>query len=240
MKKRLTLLILIIVFIISGVIFFNLETITRVGVDYKVQTIKIPLYLKILNFYDRHFNYQWMTGRIIEGLDNDEDKVVRLLNWTFNHIKQQPESLPVMDEHVWSVIVRGYGVDDNFNDVFTTLCNYADVDAYFIYIKNKKSVPNRSISLVRIKGKWTVFDPYNGVYFRNSSGSIASIQDMKAGNMTIIRLLENYRIETDYLTLPELLPDAVELKLTRANAQSPVNRVLLQIERMWNRRILIE
>ena len=127
MKKRLKMFALIFVFIISGAAFFHLESTTRVGIDYKVQTIKIPLYLKILNFFDRHFNYQWLTGRIISDLDRDEEKAIKLLSWVFDHIKQQPKSLPIMDEHVWSVIVRGYGVGDNFHDVFTTLCNYSDI-----------------------------------------------------------------------------------------------------------------
>jgi len=237
MKKKLKAFILIMVFVISGTVFFNLESTTRVGVDYKVQTLKIPLYLKILNFFDRHFNYQWLTGRIIGDLNRDEEKAIKLLSWVFNHIKQQPKTLPVMDEHVWSVIVRGYGVGDNFNDVFATLCNYADMDAFFIYVRSKKEGSERprislQVSLVRIDGNWAVFDPYNGVYFRNQSGNIASIQDMKTGNMKIIRLSDNYKIKVDYKMLPKLLPEEIKFKLARANVQSPVNRLLLQIRRL--------
>ena len=213
MKKKLRAFILIIVFVISGTVFFNLESTTRVGADYKVQTLKIPLYLKILNFFDRHFNYQWLTGRIIGDLNRDEEKAIKLLSWAFNHIKQQPKSLPVMDEHVWSVIVRGYGVGDNFHDVFTTLCNYADMDAFFIYVRSKKGGSEGPMSLVRINGSWAVFDPYNGVYFRNQSGNIASIQDMKTGNMKIIRLSDNYKIKVDYKMLPKFLPEEIKFKL---------------------------
>ena len=217
--------------IISVTVFFNLQTTTRVGVDYKVQTIQIPLYLKILNFYDRHFNYKWLTGRIIGDLDKDQAKAIRLLNWTLNHIKQQPKSLPVMDEHVWSVIVRGYGVSDNFNDVFSTLCNYAGMDAYFSSVKDSEHILVGHMSFVKIDGNWTTFDPYNGVYFRNQSGSIASIQNMKIGNMKIIHLSDNHKMKVDYLALTKYLPDTIKFKFTRANTQSPINRLLLQIIR---------
>ena len=232
MKKRLKMFALISVFIISGTVFFHLESSTRVGIDYKVQTIKIPLYLKILNFFDRHFNYQWLTGRIISDLDRDEEKAIKLLSWVLDHIKQQPKSLPIMDEHVWSVIVRGYGAGDNFHDVFTTLCNYSDMDAFFINVPSKKDGFGGPMSLVRIDGKWAVFDPYNGVYFRNQSGNIASIQDMKAGNMKITRLSDNYKFEVDYKTLSKFLPDTIVFRFTRANIQSPVNRLLWQLRSM--------
>ena len=216
--------------IISVTVFFNLQTITRIGVDYKVRIIQIPLYLKILNFYDRHFNYKWLTGRIIGDLNNDQEKAIRLLNWTFNHIKQQPKSLPVMDEHVWSVIVRGYGVSDNFNDVFSTLCNYADMDANIGAINDiENNVNGYSMSFVNIDGNWAMFDPYNGVYFRNQSGNIASIQDMKVGNMEIIHLSDNYKVKLDYLAFTKYLPG--KIKFTRANTQSPFNRLLFQIIR---------
>ena len=78
-----------------------------------------------------------------------------------------------------------------------------------------------------------MFDPLNGVYFRGQSGNIASIQDMKAGNMKIIRLSNNYRVEIDYMALPKFLPDTVTFGFNRANIQSPVNRLLVQIRWWW-------
>jgi len=239
MRKRLTMLIFIIVLVVSGTVFIKLETVTRVGMDYKVQTLKIPLYLKILNFYSRHFNYQWLIERVIEDSDNDEDKVIRLLNWTLEHIKQQPESLPVMDEHVWSVIVRGYGVPDNFNDVFTTLCNYAEVNAYFITLNNGKDI-YFPVSLVQIEGKWTVMDPYNGVYFRNSSGNFAGIQDIKTRNMKLVRISDPAKLDVDYNALASSIPNKPGVRFSHANTQSPSNRLMLQVERRLRGEELIE
>ena len=55
---------------------------------------------------------------------------------------------------------------------------------------------------------------------------------MKTGNMKIIRLSDNYKIKVDYKMLPKLLPEEIKFKLGRANVQSPVNRLLLQIRRL--------
>ena len=160
-------------------------------------------------------------------------KVIKLLGWVFENIKQQPKSLPVMDEHVWSAIVRGYGVGDNFHDIFTTLCNYAGLDAYFDYVQYLKSGSEGPMSFVQVDGSWTVFDPYNGVYFRNKLGNIASIWDMKAGDIKAIQISNVYRTEIDYTVVSKIIPDTINFRFARANAQSPVNRLLLQFRRWW-------
>ena len=109
----------------------NFTVTTQKGVNFKVQTIKIPLYLKALDFFDRHYNYKLITKRIIRDAQNEQDKAMKILEWTYKNIKRQPKELPVIDDHVWHIIVRGYGLNDQFSDVFTTLCNYAGMDAFF-------------------------------------------------------------------------------------------------------------
>lgn len=110
----------------------NIKVTTKQGVNFHVSEIELPLYLKILNFYDRHFNYKWLAERITKRLETKEEKVFRLFQWTHETIQPQPKSLPIMDDHVWNVYVRGYGVSDNFHDLFTTLCNYIGVDGFFL------------------------------------------------------------------------------------------------------------
>ena len=51
--------------------------------------------------------------------------------WTCENIRKQPDGLPVIDDHVWHIIIRGYGEPDQSSDVFTTLCNYAGIRAFY-------------------------------------------------------------------------------------------------------------
>ena len=204
------------------------------GVDGKLSKITLPLYLKVLNFYDRHLNYKWLARQITGHLDTGEDKILRLFHWTHETIKPQPESLPVMDGHPWDVYVRGYGVTANFHDLFSTLCNYIGVDAFFtrFYARDTSSI---NLSIVRIKRGWVVFDPYNGIYFRNNTGDMATIEEISEQNWHIVKLSQTDISKANYEQyIVENLPRIKRLgsSLIRANIQSPINRLKFQLH-IW-------
>jgi len=215
------------------IVLLNMDVVTQVGElqgnNKKIYQYKIPLYLKVLNFFDRHFNYVWLVESIIGNTKNDEEKFLKLLEWMVGHIKKQPENLPIIDEHVWSVIVRRYGNIGNFNDVFSTLCNYAGINSFLKVIKTKKIMT--VITLTHIEKKWVVADPYNGVYFRNKKGDIADIRDMKSGDFITLRINNITNEDIDYSLILEGLPENIifgRLGIGRANIQSPINRILFQ------------
>ncbi|PIQ89649.1 MAG: hypothetical protein COV72_02205 [Candidatus Omnitrophica bacterium CG11_big_fil_rev_8_21_14_0_20_42_13] len=235
MRKR------IIIFISCAGIFFsglflvlNIKVTTRQGIDYKVSVIEIPLYLKILNFYDRHFNYKWLVERIIKDKPAEADKIMALFSWVNEHIKTQPRELPVIDDHVWHIIVRGYGEGDQPSDVFTTFCNYAGFDAFFYRLGNKDRTRRITVSLVKIKDKWYVFEPRSGAYFIAKNGRFASIEEISAGNWQVRRLKEDSFDETDYGNYFSQIADIDSKSIhrfSRANIQSPLKRFIYGIKK---------
>lgn len=234
MKKRMTITLAAISIIFSLVMFLNFDATTKQGINYKVRSIKIPLYLKILNFFDRHYNYKWMVSRIIDEQKREEEKVFEIFKWTHLNIKNQPADFPIVDDHVWNIIIRGYGMSDQSSDVFTTLCNYVGVDAFFgqIFQKNRKSIAN--LSFVNLKRKWRVFDPYNGVSFINKNGEFASLADIKRGDwQTSYITAPDGSNKFDYSVYLENITEIKEMRFGRSNIQSPLNRLLFQIEK-WS------
>ncbi|MFA5410256.1 MAG: transglutaminase-like domain-containing protein [Candidatus Omnitrophota bacterium] len=211
----------------SGILILNTEVITRQGINYEVRQIKIPLYLKVLDFMDRHYNYKSLTRKITENCKTQQDKVIKIFSWTYDNIKRQPGNLPVVDDHVWHIIVRGYGVDDQFQDVFTTLCNYAKVDSFFDYIYNNNKERRKCLSFVKLNDRWTIFDVYNGVYFKNREGQIASIEDLSAGNWLLIREGNNI-FDENYDTYFKRLRsyNYIDKKFSRPTLQSPLRRFI--------------
>jgi hypothetical protein len=228
-SKKLLLFILLTLSITVGAVL-NIKVTTRQGINYHVSEIEIPLYLKMLNFYDRHFNYKWLVERVTENLEKKEEKVFRLFEWTYNTIHPQPESLPIMDDHVWSVYVRGYGVEDNFHDLFTTLCNYIDVDSFFHKIESEDLKKTIYLSLVKLEKGWVVFDPYNGAYFVNKRGGWATVDDIQKHDWKLEKLGEAEMSESFYRSYLENLPIIDDIGLKRSNTQSPINRFLLAIK----------
>lgn len=218
---------MILIFMVS-LFVLNIEVTIRQGINYKVSTLKIPLYLKILDFYDRHYNYKWLAHKITEGKTNDVDKVMAIFRWTVENIKEQPKELQVVDDHVYHIIVRGYGTGDQFSDVFTTLCNYANFDAFFFRLHNKDRTSLFTFSFVKISNKWYAFEPRDGIYFTKEDNSLASIQDIAKGNWAIKSIEEAINKSKakyeDYFS--EILSINFEEshRWSRANIQSPINR----------------
>jgi len=235
MKKRYLVLTFIFLLFLCSIALLNKEVTMLQGVDHKVSRITLPLYLKVLNFYDRYLNYKWLAKRITGHLDTKEDKILRLFHWTHETIKPQPKSLPVMDSHPWDVYVRGYGVSDNFHDLFTTLCNYIGTDAFCIRLYARDTGKHIRLSFVRMKRGWVAFDPYNEIYFRNNTGDLATIEEIIVQNCHIVKLSQTDISKAYYEQyIVENLPRIKEFssRLTRANIQSPINRLRFQLH-IW-------
>ncbi len=234
MKKKWLKRIILIISISIGIFYIlNINVTTQQGINYEVQTIEIPLYLKVLDFFDRHYNYKWMAERIIGDSRTEREKVFKIFEWTYKTIKKNPEGYPIIDDHVWHIIVRGYGVGDQFSDVFTALCNYAGIDAFFDSPYSADRSSRIPLSFVKISEVWTIFDPYRGVYFKSKEGSLASIEEIIKGNWLAesIDKDKNKEIDINYAIYFKNLSPIKEIELQRSNVQSPINRLKYEIKK---------
>ncbi len=167
-------------------LLLNVETSTRQSINYQNRVFKIPLYLKISNFLDRHYNYKWLVDKILHDQKEESEKAKAIFHWTVSHIKSQPPELDIVDDHVWHIIVRGYGVADQAADVYATLSNYAGLKAFILSLKGSSgsiSIPNHiPLSAVYFDGAWHLSDPYNHVQFENGEGRWATIKEIISGD----------------------------------------------------------
>jgi len=162
--------------------FFTAETITRQGINYKVRAIKIPLYVKVHNFMDRHLNYQWTIDQIVNDKMTDQQKAETIFQWTIQHILKQQPQLPVVDDHPWNIIVRGYGMADQMADVFAVLSYYAGLKSFMLDCKGPigSDPPSISLGAVYFDGGWHLCDPYRQTIFLNEKNQWASISELFA------------------------------------------------------------
>lgn len=208
-------------------LLLNLEVTTLQGVNYKVHAVKLPLYLKLLDFFDRHYNYGALAKKIVSGAKSDEDKAMKIFEWTRANLRDNPKELPIIDDHVWHIIIRGYAVDDQFQDVFTTLCNYANVNSFFYDVYSETGEGRKPLSFVNLRGTWAVFDVYNGVYFVNKKGQIAGISDLSGGDWKAVSGIKrdipgNY--EKFFKNLDSI--NFQKWRLSRGAIQSPLRRFM--------------
>lgn len=232
MKKFISILLLL----ISIAVMLNINVTTRQGINYEVRTIRMPLYLKILDFVDRHYNYKQLIKKIIKNANTDEEKTMRVFEWTYQNIRRVPAGFPIIDDHVWYIIVRGYGVQDQLSDVFTTLCNYAGMDAFYNLVYKKNRASYIYLSFVKLNKRWSVLDPYYGVYFKNKNGEIAAVDEIKNGDWTMVNIGKLEKKESDYKEFLDNLPTIKEIGLKRANIQSPLRRLIYQMSKWMKQR----
>jgi len=143
----------------------NAQVNTKQGVDGTVTVKKIPLYVKICGFLYRDYQYGRLAGEITRGVPGDSEKVTALYLWTRENIRRPPEGFTVVDDHIWNIVIRGYGCADQASDVFTTLASYAGYEAFWekCFIKGVKG--SVILSFVFVNGNWSVFDVDNGRAF---------------------------------------------------------------------------
>lgn len=229
MKKKILGSLTPVLLIAVILLFLNISVTTKQGINYQVKALKIPLYLKILDFFDRHYNYEYLVKRITKDSRSQEDKVLKIFFWTSENIRRQPQGLPVVDDHVWSIIVRGYGMADQANDVFSTLCNYAGAPAFCDYVLSEDNVSRTILSYVKINGQWHIFDPYNGVYFVNSDNKLAVLNDLESGNWHLEQFGAARDVVPDFRKYSADMAKKRNVGLKRENIQSPLRRIMFQL-----------
>lgn len=207
--------------IFSALIFVRVPT--KQGVNYKISSYKMPLYIKIIEFLDRDYQYRRIVKEIITGKFSGQDKVVAIFNWCVVHIKHRPEELPLFDDHPLNIIIRGYGEGDQFEDIFTILCTYAGFEAFYKEFKDPAKGAYL-LSFVKIDSKWHPFSVSNNVY-ATMDGRLASNDDI-LNNPSLISQFSSRipSIETKFF-LRELENTTFKATSIRVRGQSPAGRL---------------
>lgn len=96
--KRFTKLFFFVICLSAGLLgILNIPVTSQQGVNYVVRTIKMPLYIKGIEFIDRDYHYKELVKEICQGCTNDEEKVLALFEWTHQNIKRDiPEDWPII------------------------------------------------------------------------------------------------------------------------------------------------
>ena len=146
----------------GAVLLLAVPTITRQGVNYQVTKKRIPLAFKATHFLLRDLEYRRLSAEITRPARSSEEKALLLLRWTRSHVRPNPPGLPVIDDHVASIIHRGYGEQDQLADVFTTLAAYSGLPAFWKIVETPQHPRGLVLSFLKIENRWTIWDAAAG------------------------------------------------------------------------------
>ncbi len=151
--------------------------VTRQGINGVVMSRRVPLWVKATRFVTRDSQCRRLAHAITKKVSGDQEKVMAIFEWTRAHLRHQPAELPIMDDHIYSIIERGYGIADQYADVFTTLCAYAGVPATMVKLSHPLD-GKLYLAAVKLERRWCLLDPYRGVYFQHPDGRMVSIDEL--------------------------------------------------------------
>ncbi len=212
----------VLVAIIGTAAVLSMPVTTRQGVDFSVSTYRIPLYLKAISFIDRNLEYRRLAHHLTSGMTTDQDKVLALFTWTRDHIRPTPPGLPVVDDHIWHIIIRGYGEADQVADVFTTIATYAGIPAFWEVVELPAGPGKLVLSFAKVEGRWAMFDVVGGVAFADPQGRLLDAQELLTHPEALGAPYREYIEHLQRLEIPAVL---------RAQKQMPWPRFVYEVKR---------
>lgn len=238
-KAKKLIKILLLALFLLGILFWilNFKVTYYKQLNYVKYEVKIPLYAKIAGFLYRDSQYRCLVRQITQDCSNNQEKVLAIFKWTNQNIRKEiPDGWPIIDEHLWDVIVRGYGTNDQAAYVFSVLCSYAGIPAAVKRIFAKDRDHSIVISLVCLGKREIVFDVYYGNYFFNESNVLASLDDLIRNPKLITQSAPELRISgIPYLEYFYNLSSIKEKDFSRLKLQMPIERFFYEVKSFLRR-----
>jgi hypothetical protein len=199
------------------------------GVNHVVSRSTLPMWKKASEFLARGGHLEQTADLALGHVSGEEPKALAALAWTRANITHAPPDRPVIDDHIWNVIVRGYGQADQLADVFTTLLTYQGVPAFWSNVGRSPMV--NPVSYVWIAHQWRVFDVARGLIFRTESGALATAADLAADPGIVRRTAQQARLADldGYLALFEGYRPPDRPDILRAELQMPRRRLAFEL-----------
>ena len=206
---------------------------TSQGVNYEVTQRTLPLSLKLAGFVYRDMEYRHLSKALTKGVHGDEAKVLRLYDWVRSHLSAgNPPGLPVVDDHVWNIIIRGYGDSDQLADVLATLCAYAGIPANLALLGPPSGPMVHAVAMVKLEGRWCPLDPFYGIMVRSADGRLMSREELLADPALLRHAAQGLIIKgVEYPRLYAWLPEIDSSGELRPYRHMPLRRAWYEFKR---------
>lgn len=151
---------------------------TRVGIDYQVSTKRVPLYQKVIDFASRDLQTRRLVREVIAGSSSQEEKLLRIFAWVTEHVRPVPEGFPVVDDHPFHIILRGYGAEDQRVEAFALLAGYAGLPTQVARARPTGIRRGLMLAVVQCDTRVVIVDVVNRVVFRTAGGGLAELSQV--------------------------------------------------------------
>lgn len=158
----------------------NMPTTSSVMIDFVPRTVAQPLYAKVIAFLDRDIQMRQLSAAVVGDAGDPEQKADRILVWTAANVHPTPRGMPVVDDHPYSIVIRGYGEPDQAADVFANLAGYAGLPGGLVFSRAPDGSVLYAFAVLEINGADRVFDVRESRALRDRTGALASLDSLRA------------------------------------------------------------
>lgn len=185
MKVKLLILSSLVIFF---VLIMRVETERRISINYEVSEYKIPIYLKLLDFMNRHYNYKHLAKNINNKNSTDKDKIINSTNWVIANIEKinLNQNIDIVDHHPITIVERRLGIDEQFSDILSVLLVYSNIDSFFKIIKLDNVDSYYPLTFFKIYNYWSIVDPQNGIFFLDENNNFINIDNLKKQKFNLV------------------------------------------------------
>ncbi|HLG71787.1 MAG TPA: transglutaminase domain-containing protein [Chloroflexota bacterium] len=208
----------------------NFPATTRIGINYQVSTRHIPLYQKAIAFVDRDIQMRAVAREATGNASAPEDELMALLRWTHDHVQPTPAGFPVVDDHPYYIVVRGYGEPDQAADVFSTLAAYDGIPAALLFSYDAGHRAVYAFAAAEVNGAWSLFDVREERAFRDGDGRLLNLAALRQDPELLAHL--SNPPNGDGLSYPTLIRDLQPLPdVLRTDEQMPLRRLEIEVRK---------
>ncbi|MBI4347193.1 MAG: hypothetical protein HY553_10085 [Elusimicrobia bacterium] len=234
LRSHRTRIVLIVGLLLAIVVVANAPTTTSVFVDYRPEPVTQPLYAKVISFFHRDIQMRQLADRIAGDARGPREKAERLLRWTNANVRRTPAGMPVVDDHPYHIVVRGYGEPDQAADVFANLAAYAGIDGGLVRSVAENGSILYAFAVLEIDGAQRLFDVREGHAFRDRNGALASVDELRRD----LTLVDGLRPPSEARGVPyaALISRLEAGPHRRPSDQMPLSRLLNELGRILSRR----
>jgi hypothetical protein len=158
---------------------------TLVGYNYHVTTKRWTLLEKSVAFVSREQALRRITAEVAGNGGTQEQRLLRMYDWVVTNIRPVPPGMPVVDDHVLNIFIRGYGATDQRAEALAALASYDGMPASTIALGKDPKRKVLQLTVVRVGDRVLLLDVNNHIVFRNPAGELATLNDLLA-NPSII------------------------------------------------------
>ena len=139
----------------------------------------MTLFEKTVHFISRDLQTRRLVAELLRGAGpGSDERLSRLFDWTVRHVQPVPPGLPVVDDHVLHIIIRGYGAPDQRTEAFALLASYAGFPATAATLTASENGGGVLVALVRDKERTLLFDVNHELIFRTPQGNLAGVEEL--------------------------------------------------------------